>query len=218
MLRAVLFDFDGLILDTEMPEVQSYREIYRDHGREFPDEIWMTMIGISSVEMADLPWKFLEREVGPLDWDQLREQSRTRRLELIAQEPPRPGVIESLDACRDLGFRLAVVSSSRRSWVEGHLQRLGLLERFEGCVCGHEGLPSKPSPDLYKRALLNMELLPEEVLAVEDSPNGIAAATGAGLYTLAVPNDLTAQLDLSGAHRQVSSLREVDWAALSLLF
>lgn len=214
MLRAALFDFDGLILDTETPEVQTYREIYAEHGQDFPDEVWTTMIGISSPATSELPWVVLEKATGPLDRALLHERSRTRRLELIALQTIQEGVHECLEACERLGLRKAVVSSSRREWVEGHLSRLNILHRFEGCVCGHEGLPSKPASDLYKRCMLNMELSEDEAVAIEDSPNGIAAASGAGLYTIAVPNALTAQLDLSRANCRLNSLADIDWDAL----
>ena len=216
MLRGVLFDFDGLILDTEVPEVQTYQEIYADHGHEFPDHVWMTMIGISSAENGELPWTVLEGLAGPLDREALRARSRARRLELIGHQPIQPGVVRALDACDRLGVRKAIVSSSNRSWVEGHLERLGILDRFEFCVCGHEGLPSKPAPDLYKKAVSDMQISVASALAVEDSPNGVAAATGAGIFTIAVPNPLTARLDLSRANLQVSSLEDVDWDSLTL--
>lgn len=214
MLRAVLFDFDGLILDTEVPEVETYREIYADHGHEFPDEVWMRMIGISSPDMVDLPWKVLEAKVGPVDRQALQDRSRLRRLELIAKQPVQPGVVQALDACDRLNLRKAVVSSSRRSWVEGHLTSLGLLDRFESVTAGHEGEPSKPAPDLYNKALVKLHLSAKEAIAIEDSPNGIQAAVSAGLFTIAVPNRLTALLDLSCANLRLDSLTDVDWDLL----
>ena len=214
MLRAVLFDFDGLILDTEMPEVQTYREIYADHGHEFPDEVWMKMIGISSPENSQLPWRVLEERTGAIDRNALVERSRARRIELIEAQSLQPGVLEVLEECDLRGIRKAIVSSSGRKWVEGHLGRLGILERFERCVCGHEGLPSKPAPDLYKKACAEMGVAPTEALAIEDSPNGIAAAVAAGLFTLAVPNALTARLDISQANLKMDSLLDVDWVDL----
>jgi HAD superfamily hydrolase (TIGR01509 family) len=209
-LKAALFDFDGLILDTESPEVQAWHETFHDFGLTFPDELWMAMIGQSTPDSITLPWRHL-RELGhEFDQPTLTERNRVRRLELIEKLDPLPGVLALLDQCESLGIRKMVVSSSGRPWLERHLGRLGLLERFERLVCGHEGLPSKPAPDLYIEATRLMDVPKEEIVVFEDSPNGVKAAKGAGLYVVAVPNALTQKLDLSFADQQVSSLNQID--------
>ncbi|MBI3720918.1 MAG: HAD-IA family hydrolase, partial [Fimbriimonas ginsengisoli] len=118
------------------------------------------------------------------------------------------------DQVAEAGLRAAIVSSSDRAWIEGHLSRVGLLDRFERIICGFEGLPSKPDPALYKAALDQMNLKADEAIALEDSPNGIAAATEAGIYTIAIPNGLTARLPLDRAQSVLASLEGVALAEL----
>jgi len=210
-LRAVLFDFDGLILDTETPEVETYRHIYAEFGQEFPDWVWQKMIGYSTPEVYDLPWMTLGDMMDlHINIPTMRERASEMRLKLIEQKPIQPGATELLDQASHLGIRVAVVSSSPRGWVEGHLKRLGLHHRFEFFVCGYEGLPSKPAPDLYLAGLQRLGLPASEVIAIEDSPNGMKSATDAGLRVLCVPNELTKQLDLSLATRSYLSLQDID--------
>jgi HAD superfamily hydrolase (TIGR01509 family) len=208
-LRAVLFDFDGLILDTETPEREGWQQVFRRFGLEFPDFLWMTMIGQSAPEILSLPFEYLEQTLGaPVDRETIAREAREIRVAIIDAKDAMPGAIEALGACEETGIRKVVVSSSGRKWVTRHLGRLGLLDRFEFLVCGYEGQPSKPAPDLYLKALEQLNLSPEECLALEDSPNGIRAAKAAGLYVVCVPNELTAQLDLSQADERLNSLAE----------
>lgn len=207
-ISALLFDFDGLILDTETPEVEGYRRIYAEYGQEFPDWVWQKMIGYSTPEIYDLPWTALQDLLGrPIDIAAHRARSKALRLDLIMQKPPMDGVLTFL--ARTAAVRRAVVSSSPREWVEGHLARLGLLHEFEFCICGYEGLPSKPAPDLYLAGLQALRIPPKEVVAVEDSPNGMRAALAAGLRVICVPNDLTRQMDLSIATWRFDTLAQV---------
>lgn len=213
--KAVLFDFDGLILDTETPFVTAWRELFAEFGCQFPDSCWKQMIGQSTPEASLLPYKALEEALGrPVEAEAFDDRCRARRLELIKASPAREGVHRLLDEIDRRGLRKAVVSSSRRSWVEGHLANLGLLDRFDLVVCGYEGHPSKPDPTLYRVALEKLGLLASEAVALEDSPFGIQAARDAGIYCIAVPNELTAQMPLEGADRVVTSLVDLDLASL----
>ena len=207
MFRALLWDFDGLILDTETPDVVTWQELFAEHGLEFPDWCWIGMIGRRLDTAAVHPLDLLEQELGrTVDRDALSSRRRARRKELIDQNDTLPGVRELLSDAKAAGLRVAVVSSSDRKWLENHLDRIGLLDEFEFLSCGYEGLPSKPDPALYVAALDRLGFEPGEVVTLEDSPNGIAAAVDAGIWTIAVPNFLTDRLDLSRAHCRVESL------------
>jgi beta-phosphoglucomutase-like phosphatase (HAD superfamily) len=98
--------------------------------------------------------------------------------------------------------------------VEGHLDRLGILERFDTLVCRDEEVPAKPEPTSWWLACTRLGADPHRSVAVEDSPNGVAAAVSAGLFTVAVPHGMTAGLDLSPAHLVVDSLAEVSLAGV----
>ena len=111
-----------------------------------------------------------------------------------------------LQQARELGLVVAVASSSPRSWVSGHLERLGLLDRFERLHCREDVERAKPAPDLYLAAAHAAGVSPADCLAVEDSPNGVLAARRAGFYTVVVPTPLTAGLPLEAADERLASL------------
>lgn len=212
-LRAVIFDFDGLILDTESPEFTSWRDIFAEHGAVLSLEQWAVCIGTADV--FD-PCAHLESQLGrAVDRDAVRAERRRRSDVLIAAQRPLPGVIERIEEARALGVKLAVASSSSRNWVEGHLERLGLAPHFECVRCSDHVQVVKPDPALYRAAVEALGVAPSETIAFEDSPNGILAAKRAGLFCVAVPNDATRDLDLDGADLCVSSLAAVTLADLA---
>jgi HAD superfamily hydrolase (TIGR01509 family) len=136
------------------------------------------------------------------------ESRRVRRNELLDAETVLPGVDAWLDEAERAGYGIAIASSSPHEWVHGHLTRLGLVQRFAHISCRGEGVPAKPAPDVYLRACAALRVEPVAALAVEDSPNGIAAAKTAGLRCVAVPNGITRPLDFSQADIVLDSLRE----------
>lgn len=203
-IRALVFDFDGLILDTEGPEFAAWTEVYAEHGQSIVLEDWARCIG--TVGGFD-PYSDLEARIGrPLDRDSVRARRRLRCAELIARETVRPGVAAYLDEADRRGLRLAVASSSPRGWVGTHLDRLGLTGRFLCLLCADDVAVVKPDPALYLSALAALGVEANDAIALEDSPNGILAAKRAGLTCVAVPNPLTGQLDLSQADLVVESL------------
>src|SRR5262249_54309165 len=119
-----------------------------------------------------------------------------------------------VEAAAGLGLKLAVASSSSRDWVAGHLDRLGLLGHFDVLKCSDDVVQVKPDPGLYRAVLDALGVVPHRAIALEDSPNGIAAAKGAGLFCVAVPNALTGRLVLDGADLRVPSLTELPLAQL----
>jgi HAD superfamily hydrolase (TIGR01509 family) len=209
-LRAVFFDFDGLILDTESPEVEVWQEMFREHGLEFPDENWIFAIGRGADQIEEKPIALLQRLLGrPVDVASVGAEYTRRVAARIGAEPIRAGVVELADGLRDAGHTVWVVSSSRHDWVDGHLARLGIADRFARTICREEAARAKPFPDLYLRACEFAGVNPADAVALEDSPNGITAAKAAGLYCVAVPNRMTRVLNLSAADRRVESLSEV---------
>jgi len=208
MIRAVIFDFDGLILDTEVPEFQTWQEIYGSHGCELPLSVWATGIGTSSD--AFNPYDYLEAQVGRvIDREAIQQQRRQRYRELLKTQAVLPGVREYIAEAKRLGLRLAVASSSSREWVVGNLTEHGLSPHFDCIKCSDDVLRVKPDPALYQCAVDALELRPEEAVAFEDSPNGVTAAKRAGLFCVAVPNPLTRQLILTHADLQLASLAEM---------
>jgi len=205
----LVLDFDGTVLDTEQPVYQSWAELWQEHGVELARAHWQAIIG---TDAGFDPWAELQRRLEmPLD-PTLQDRRRDRRDQLQAAYAPRPGIMSWLEEADAMGVPVAIASSSPVEWVAGHLQRLGLSDRFLALVCRDELIPAKPDPTSYKEACVRLGADPRLSVAVEDSGHGVAAAVGAGLYTVAAPHGLTADLDLSGADLVVASLEEVTLA------
>ena len=204
----LIFDFDGLILDTESTAFQNWTEIYRSYGVDLPVSVWGQCIGTS--HHAFNVYEYLEGQVGrPLDRAELKRAYRKREQELIVDLKPRPGVVEYLEEAQKLKIALAVASSSDQDWVVGHLSRLGLAERFHSIRTSNDVERVKPDPELYDLTLTFMGVSPHRAIAFEDSPNGIKAARAAGIYCVAVPNPVTRQLPLDHADYRIESMADL---------
>jgi HAD superfamily hydrolase (TIGR01509 family) len=207
VIRAIVFDFDGLILDTEEPVYRSWQEVYEAHGEELPFERWVQIIGSTTAGFH--PQHHLEGRLGrPLPQEVL-DRRIDRRTEMILAQDLLPGVSDRLDEARELGLKLGVASSSTQDWVRGHLARLGILDRFECIRCRDDVEHAKPEPDLYVAVLACLGVDAAEALAIEDSPNGVASARSAGMRCVAIPNTITGRLDLSQADLVLDSLADV---------
>jgi HAD superfamily hydrolase (TIGR01509 family) len=214
MIQALIFDFDGLILDTETPEVKIWQDLYSQYGQEFPLDEWVRTVVGSTVSNLD-PVVQLEKLTGqPLDRVALHEKARQTRLDWQASLPPLPGVEDYLDSARRLGLRLAVASSSPHAWVDGYLERLGFYDSFDSVICREDAPRLKPFPDLFLAALSSLHLHPDQALAFEDSPNGVRAAQAAGLRVVGVPNSITARLGPLPAELTLSSLSDLPLAGV----
>ena len=212
MIRAIVFDFDGLILDTEEPVYRSWLEVYEAHGEELPFERWVQIVGSTTTGFH--PQHHLEERLGRSLPKEVLDRRIVRRTELVLAQKLLPGVVQHIDQAKALGLKLGVASSSTAEWVRGHLARLGILEKFDCVRCRDDVTNAKPEPDLYIAVLDCLGVAASEAIAIEDSPNGIAAARRAGLRCVAIPNSITAKLDLSGADVLLSSLAEITLADL----
>lgn len=206
--QALIFDFDGTILDTETPEYQCWQEIFSGHGFEMPLAYYSRFIGKANGSAS--PFDYLEEQLGrKVERDTLRQRFRERIQEIIATQAVLPGVLDYLTEARRLGLRIGLASSSRSPYVLGHLERLGLLEYFD-CVRGADHVRNaKPDPELYLAVLAEFGLRPDQALALEDSPNGVLAARRAGIFCVAIPNTVTGQLSLDHASLRLKSLAEL---------
>jgi HAD superfamily hydrolase (TIGR01509 family) len=203
-MKALIFDFDGLVLDTETTDFQSWEEIYWTFGVELPFEMWAKGVGASL--QAFNPLDYLETLVGPVDRLKVKSTQKQRLLSLIDAQPLMPGVNHYLNQARTLGLKVAIASTSSQDWVTRHLSRHGLEERFDCIMTGDRVARVKPFPDVYLAALSDLKLESREAIAFEDSPNGIRAAKAAGLYCVAVPNPVTIKMDTSQADLVLNSL------------
>lgn len=217
-LAGILFDFDGLILDTETSEYETVAESFADHGLELSFDDWVRIIGT-----ADHPhWtEMLETALGrPLtNREEVLETRRARHHARISRETVRPGVVELAMSAASAGLGIAIASSSPLDWVSGHVGRLGIDNLFPVFATrddvGHAR--TKPHPDLYLLAAQRLGLDPVRCVVLEDSEPGVTAGNAAGCATVAVPAGMTAHLRFDHADLVVSSLAELDLDRLDAL-
>ncbi len=209
-IKALIFDFDGLILDTETPEIEVWKRIYGEHGQAYPMELWSQIIGGWGNTDFDPALELQRLAAEPVGMAAIRQRHRQESDALIRNSPVMKGVAAVLASAQQLGLRCAIASSSDRSWVETHLRRLGLISKFEKIVTGDDVQKgrTKPHPDIFLKVLEVLQLAPDEALVMEDSPNGIRAAHAAGLRVVGVPNPVTAPLNLD-ADLVLTSLAEM---------
>lgn len=205
-IDALIFDFDGLIVDSETPGFQAWSEMFANHGCSLPFEKYSACIG--TIGGFDLHG-YLEEQAGrPLDRAELERACNTRWLQLMHGRPLLPGIAACVFAARQRGLKLAIASSSTRKWVTRNLRKFGLLDQFDAVCTSDDVSAVKPDPALYLLALERLGVTADAAIAFEDSPNGILAAKRAGIFCIAIPNPLTKDLPLELADRRVRSLEE----------
>ena len=208
-VRAFLFDFDGLIIDTETASRAGWAWLYREHGFELPEDKWATLVGTIGAPWD--PMRHLEKLVGSsLDADALNDRRRTHELSLLETEEFRPGILDYLEEATRRGLRTAIVSSSSNRWIDMHLSRLEHAIHWDAIVAAnHDVARAKPRPDLYLEACELIGVAPAEAVAFEDSQNGVRAAKAAGIYVVGIPNDVTRELGLDEADLVLDSLADL---------
>ncbi len=205
---AVLFDFDGVLVDTEWAIYQAWLRTFQRHGHDLPLEIYTRCIGSDFATWS--PKTHIEDLTGQaFDWHDLDARRQEEIMGELTHEGPMPGVLELLEKLTNGNVRRAVVSSSSHHWVDGWLGKLSLTAHFETTVCRGDAPRIKPEPDLYLEAAKRLGLPPEKCLVIEDSLNGVKSAKAAGMTVWVVPNRVTASLDFSAADRIFSSLKNL---------
>lgn len=190
---AVVFDFDGLVLDTERTSYQATQEVFSEHGEEFSAQYWASMVGLT-----DHPhWTtILEEQLGHgIDREKWVQHKSARSWELASELELMPGVLALFEALRAVGVPMAVASASRARWAEGHLHQRGLDHYFTSIRGREHTERTKPHPDPYLSACAALGVEPSAAIAIEDSVPGVASAKSAGLTVVAVPGGMTADHD-----------------------
>lgn len=206
LIRVLVLDFDGLVVDTEAPIFEIWRAIFASHGQRLRLDDWQHALGTHG---GFDPAAQLARLTGQaLDVEALERSAREQHWRDCRALPLLPGVTCLLDDARRLGLGLAVATSSPRDWVTTWLQHHGIQERFDA-VCAREDVACvKPAPDLFLLAAERLRVTPGECLVFEDSPNGICAAHAAGMHCVAVPSAVTRPLALPACELVLGSLAE----------
>jgi len=216
MIKALIFDFDGLILDTESPEADMWNQIYAEHGFEFPLDEWGTVIGGSGSSNFDPADHLSLLSQGRLDSAAMRSRHRSGSNALVLTNQILPGIMDYIHEAKRIGLKLAIASSSEHAWVDTHAKRLGIFDHFDKVICSDDvGIGrTKPNPDLYLLALSQLQVQKSEAIVFEDSPNGVKAAYRAGIFVVAVPNPITSRLNIENASLILNSLSDLSLSEL----
>ena len=203
-IEALIFDFDGLLIDSESPLLEIWQEIYREYGCELSMDQWQHALGTFGGfdPYADI----LARTGKGPNRATLQPTIRERHFELCASMPLMPGVADVFEEARAAGLKTAVASSSAVDWVGPFLRQHG-LDMLLDAICTRDDVKQvKPAPDLFLLAAARMRVEPARCVVFEDSPNGLRAAHAAGMWAIAVPNALTRPLPLPDPHLVIDSL------------
>jgi len=192
MIKALIFDFDGLIFDTETYEMESFEELYREHNLEFPRQEWLECIGtISTFDPYD---KLLNQNLD-LQREDLKNMFNKKYSRFIYGKQARDGVIDYLNVAHQMQLKIGLATSSSRAWIDRHLDVIKLDSSVFDVICTSDDVKKvKPDPELYKQCLLKLDVEAYETIAFEDSPNGSLAAIRAGIPSVIVPNSVTENL------------------------
>ncbi|MDQ6672425.1 MAG: HAD family phosphatase [Chloroflexota bacterium] len=205
---AIIFDMDGVLIDSEPLHFEVLNEVLAADGQALSRAENEEFIGATTETM----WRTLIARRGLLrsmdDYKARYDEILLR--ELLQPRDPAPGVLALVRRGRELGMRLGVASSSRRIWIDATLRSLDLSGAFDAIVSGDDVARGKPDPQIYQLAAQYLRIVPPRCLAIEDSPNGVQSARGAGMVVLGVRTPYTAHLQLDGAERIVDSLAELD--------
>jgi HAD superfamily hydrolase (TIGR01509 family) len=210
--QAIIFDLDGLIIETEAVYCQIWQREFAKEGLPFDMAGYQNLIGAHHVVGGYKPQQVLADHLNNgVSARELRLAVEHEAFETIKNEEAKPGVLQVLDEADKGGFLLAVGSSSERDWVHGHLKRLGIFDRFTTIVTADDVEKiGKPEPDIYLKVLDNLGVAPQNALVLEDSNNGVVASYRAGIRVVAVPNEVTLGQDFSLATAIIPSLEELD--------
>jgi len=216
-LAAVVFDFDGIVLDSETPEYESHRRIFERCGAALTPDDWCSQIGIWTQGHHER-WHARLVELTPQapDWRAFAAE-QIRLFHALVPSAPMPGIVALLDALRHRGVATAIASSAPTRWVVPAAIGIGVADRFQAIVAGDQVAQRKPAADVYVEALRRLGADPRRSIAIEDSAPGLASARAAGLKTIAIPHWLTAGHDLAAADLRVAQANELSVEILERL-
>ncbi|MEC2071388.1 HAD family hydrolase [Alkalihalophilus marmarensis] len=207
MVKGVIFDFDGLILDTETHQYLLLQEIFSEYGCELPIERWQQEIGTHS---GFSPFQYLSENIHQkIDPPILQKQFKEKFNKKLVGEQARDGVEEYLQEAKELKLKIGLASSSNYKWVSTHLDNLNILHYFDCIKTSDDVEKVKPDPALYLETAKELGLLAEECLVFEDSANGALAAKEANMKCIIVPNQVTHTMNFCSVAHRMNSMSEM---------
>lgn len=215
-LRAIIFDFDGTILDTEYPDFLSLSSIYDEYCLELPFDLYQKNIGTNEPAFDAYNVLITSREAR-ISRDEFYRELERRKAQLLEHSKPMPGVVRLLEHAKQAGVMVAIGSSSPLSWVEPLIRQIGLLDHFAHLVTRDDVHKTKPSPEIFLKCVEWLGVKKESCIVLEDSLNGINAAKAAGMRSLWIPNRMTSNMLVEPTHPRVESLELVTLEMLDQL-
>ena len=209
--QVLIFDFDGLIVDTESIGVKVFENAFSKVGLTFDLDGFVKLVGLATGGDYD-PWTIYAHHTGKYSPEEVRERYSMKVDEAVRQAKPLEGVVELIDEAKSKGLLLAVGSSSPKSWVLPKLEHFGILEKFDTIVTSDDVAEGKPSPDIFLKVLERLQVEPQNALVLEDSTNGTVAANCAEVRVVVVPNAITMREDHSRADYILPSLKNLQLA------
>ncbi len=213
VVKAIIFDFDGTVIDTEMVWYRAFRDAFKAHGVDLSVEMYAPCIGTGHETFN--PFEYLATDLHlPIDLEAFRRGVEAHHAELMETEELREGVMHYLNAARSRRLKIGMASSSSRTWVEPFMERLKIRDYFH-CIGTGDGVARvKPDPEVYRQTLNCLAVDANEAVAIEDSPNGAKAAKAAGIYCVLVPGPLTQSLAFDPVDCRLNSLTDLDFDLL----
>jgi putative hydrolase of the HAD superfamily len=220
---AIIFDFDGTIIDTESADYQAWQEVFHTHGLTIGVELWKQRVGkVYTENGAEAgvfePHLYFEQLAGRPLTSAERAAQYERYMQLCAELPILPGVIDILEKARAAGIRLAIASNSDYEWVEKWARHYRVWDYFEAVVTREQVAKPKPAPDIYLEAARRLGVPVERCIAIEDSPVGMEAVLAAGMRCIGVPNWLTVHLERPAVTLSVNALTEIGYEGIMARF
>lgn len=216
-MKAIIFDFDGTIIDTETAWYNVFRDAYARYGVDLSLETYSKCLGTSLQSFNPYTYLSTHHHV-KLDLAAFQTSIQQSHAQLMEKEAMRPGILKLLQQAKEAGLRIGLASSSNRQWVDKFVDSLGIRDYFE-CFCTADTVKQvKPDPELYLQALEQLGVHANEAMAIEDSPNGARAAVVAGLHTVVIPNTITKRLSFDQGHYTIDSFENYDLQDLVTCF
>ncbi len=207
MIKGIIFDFDGLICDTETIELEIWHEVFNSHCYDFPQKQYLKTIG-SMDTRNNIEHLFHDLVIPEKEKIIIQREMIAKYEKRVNHLPLRPGVMAFLREAKEMDLKIGLASSSGKDFITHHLNRLDIGDYFD-CTSTRDDVQSvKPDPELFLRTLDCLGLFPDEAVALEDSINGVEAAKQAGIITIAVPNQVTQVFDFSKADLSINSLEK----------
>ena len=217
MIQAVIFDMDGVIIDSEPLQSQAWESIIRQYGKE-PELNSAGLVHFVGFRIRE-NWEIIKERYEINEEIEALEEKRSQIYLMLLRKnmAPMRGFMDLIKTLKDKGLKLAIASSSHRDHVETLLDDLGIREYIDEFVSGDMVKKGKPHPDIYLEAANRLDVEPEKCVALEDSEVGVEAAKNADMKVIAVPNKYTRSMNFSDADLVLESLEDIYWEMILAL-